>query len=247
MTRTKKIYFFFIILTMSFFLLDVNTLSANDLTEETGKKLLIEIEKLNKSLEGLKKPNKKPAQKEVKVTTKGGVTLGKKNAPVTIVEFTDYQCPFCKRFMDSTFLEIKKKYIDTGKVKFVSRNMPLPFHKEAQSAAEAVMCTGEQSKKKYWKMRDIVFNNPRALSEEDLLNYGAELSLNMAKFSQCIKSKKHLTQINKDMADARSIGITGTPSFIIAPSNGTELTGELIIGAQGFSAFDTVIKKMLKK
>ncbi len=241
-----------IFITITFLLLlftsTAATSKAEGLTEKTGQEMLKELKELNKSLREMKAGNKKPEPpKDAKVTTKGGAILGDKNAPVTLVEFTDYQCPFCKRFMDTTFVELKKKYIDTGKVKFVSRNLPLPFHKEARSAAEAVMCAGDQDKESYWEMRDIAFKNPRALFDDDLNKYAVQLSLNLSKFKKCMASDKHIKQIDKDMADASAIGINGTPSFVVAPSTGTELTGEVIIGAQPFPAFDKVIQKMLKK
>lgn len=222
-----------------------NTALAKDLTEETGKALLEEIKKLNKTLDKIQPPEqaRPEPKKDAKVTIKGGVMLGNKNAPVTIVEFTDYQCPFCKRFSDTTFAEIKKKYIDTGKVVFVSRNLPLPFHKDAKNAAEAVMCAGDQDK--YWSMRDKVFNNPRALSITELNKYATGISLDMKKFTSCMDQDIHLKQIDKDTADAESIGITGTPSFVIAPSTGTELVGEVVIGAQPFANFDKIIKNLL--
>ena len=249
--KNFKTNLFIIALFTFLFILAGNHSIAKDLTEETGKALLDEIKKLNKTLNKLQQPQEaRPEQarpepkKDAKVTTKGGAILGKKNAPITIVEFTDYQCPFCKRFSDTTFQEIKKQYIDSGKVKFVSRNLPLPFHKDAKNAAEAVMCAGDQ--KKYWQMRDKVFTNPRALSMKELNKYAQEVSLNMKKFTTCMDKDTYLKQIDKDTADAQSIGISGTPSFVVAPSTGTELVGEVVIGAQPFSKFDEVIKRLLK-
>ncbi|MCK4739636.1 MAG: DsbA family protein [Deltaproteobacteria bacterium] len=222
--------------------------TAKWLTEETGQEILKELREVNKNL---KNQRQAPARQKkraktgemVKISSKGSPFLGKANAPITIVEFTDYQCPFCKRFFDTTFAELKKKYIDTGKVKFVSRNLPLGFHKDAPGAAEAVICAGEQGK--YWQMREVAFKNMKALKSGNLLQYAGELKLDMQKFKVCVDSDKFMSKIKKDSADARAIGITGTPSFVIGKSSPDIIDGEKIIGAQPFAIFESRIKALL--
>ncbi len=180
-----------------------------------------------------------------KVSIKGSPYLGKKRAPLTLVEFTDYQCPYCKRFYDNTFAQLKKVYIDTGKVRFVSRNLPLPFHPFAEGAALAAACAGDQGKKKYWRMRDTLFSHSPALQADKVLGYAKELGLNMKRFNRCVDSKKHLKKIRQDMADARAISITGTPSFLLAKGSGDVVEGEKLVGAQPFAVFDARIKALL--
>jgi len=180
-----------------------------------------------------------------KVSTKGSPYLGKKHAPVTLVEFTDYQCPFCKRFFDATFAQLKKEYIDTGKLRFVSRNLPLPFHPFAEGAALAAACAGDQGRSKYWKMRNILFTHSQALQADRIQGYAKDMGLNMKHFNACVESKKHLKKIQKDVADARALGISGTPSFLLAKGSGDVVEGEGLVGAQPFAVFDARIKALL--
>ncbi|MCK4846833.1 MAG: DsbA family protein [Deltaproteobacteria bacterium] len=233
-----------------FFVLSVPQLSsAKDMTEETGQEILKELKDIKALWEKALKPPAKaerPQPKSGTVSLKGSSTLGDKDAPVTLVEFTDYQCPFCKKFYDATFQEIKKKYIDTGKVLFVSRNLPLPFHGDAKKAAQAVSCAGDQGK--YWEMRDEVFKNSRALKSDDLASYAKGLSLKMNKFNSCVDSDKHMDKIEEDIKAANSYGIGGTPSFMIGLSgDGNTIEGTPLIGAQPIGAFDAAIERLLKK
>lgn len=165
--------------------------------------------------------------------------LGDKNAPVTIVEFSDYQCPFCKKFWSDSFEQIKTTYIDTGKVKFIYRDFPLGFHQNAQKAAEAAECAGEQGK--YFGMHDKLFQNGQAdgtgLNVADLKKYAQELGLNTAKFNECLDSGKMKAEVLKDFSDGQRAGVQGTPSFYI--------NGQMVSGAQPFSVFEQVIDAAL--
>ena len=114
--------------------------------------------------------------------------LGNKDAPVTMVEFTDYQCPFCQQFHAETFAELKKNYIDTGKVRFFSRDLPLDFHPNAMRAAQAGRCAAEQGK--FWKMRDLMAANPDKLDLESLVETAGSLKLDVTAFRACVESEK---------------------------------------------------------
>jgi len=157
--------------------------------------------------------------------------VGKKDAPVTIVAFEDYQCPFCQRAFQQTFPLIKKDYIDTGKVKYVLRDFPLSFHPNAEPAAQASECADEQGK--FWEYHDKLYENQQTLGTELYLKLANDLKLDAAKFKQCIESGKYKEEVQKDLDYGQSIGVSGTPSFFI---NGIRL-----VGAQPYEAFKQAI------
>ncbi|MCL5743673.1 MAG: DsbA family protein [Acidobacteria bacterium] len=158
-----------------------------------------------------------------------------------MVEFTDYQCPFCRRFHDATFPEIKKNYIDTGKLRFASRDLPLGFHQNAFRAAEAARCAGDQNQ--FWQMRELLSANPSKLSADDITGYAKSLSLKLPEFDACLSSEKYKPSIEKDKALATSLHITGTPSFIIGKSTPAGVDGIVVMGAYPFASFDAKFKE----
>ena len=192
------------------------------------------------------RPDRRPSRQDQRVSLPLGDTyaIGNKDAPVTLVEFTDYQCPFCSRFHKNTFSQIKKNFVDTGKVRFISRDLPLPFHKNAFKAASASRCAGEQDK--YWEARDLLGSNPKNLSDQDLSNYARKLNLDTEQFETCIASNKYETEIKRDISEANQAGINGTPGFVLGktPKDGT-MKGVKISGAQPYSSFAARINKLL--
>ncbi len=164
---------------------------------------------------------------------------GDRNALITIVEFSDFECPFCGRFYEQTYPDIKSKYIDTGKVKYVFRDFPLAFHKDAKNAAMASECAGDQGDNKYWEYHDLLFDNQKALDIDNLKQYAKDLNLNTYNFNECLDGEKFADEVEKDMKDGQSYGVNGTPAFFI--------NGRLLSGAQPFSAFETVIEDELGK
>ncbi len=161
--------------------------------------------------------------------------LGEKDAPVTIIEFSDFECPFCKRFHDETLPRIKEQYIRTGKVKFVYRDFPLPIHPNAQKAAEAAECADDQGQ--FWAYHDMLFENQQALGVAKLKEYAQDLGLDMEEFNDCLDSGKFADEVNADLEDGADAGVSGTPAFFIE--------GELVSGAQPFEAFARVIDAAL--
>jgi protein-disulfide isomerase len=159
---------------------------------------------------------------------------GNKNAVITIVEFSEFQCPFCSR-VNPTVQQILDTYGD--KVKVVFKHNPLSFHQDAPLASEAALAAGEQGK--FWEMHDMLFKNQRALKRENLEQYAQELGLNMDKFKKSLDSGVHKAQIEADVAQARALGATGTPSFFI--------NGRKVRGAQPFERFKAVIDEELAK
>lgn len=163
------------------------------------------------------------------------VFIGNENAKVVVIEFSDFQCPFCKRFRDQTFDSIKKEYIDSGKVKFVYRDFPLDsIHPNARGAAIAAECADEQEK--FWEYHDLLFEKQAewaGVGGSLFKQYANELGLDSGKFNNCIDSNKYDDEVNKDLADGSQAGITGTPGFII--------NGQLLSGAQPFASFKAAI------
>ncbi|TSC79639.1 MAG: DSBA oxidoreductase [Candidatus Peregrinibacteria bacterium Gr01-1014_25] len=186
-----------------------------------------------------------PAAPSTPATVDDDAVLGGDSATVTIIEFTDYQCPFCGRHYSQTFGEIKKNYIDTGKVKYVVRDFPLSFHQNAQKAAEATECAGDQDN--FWEMHDLLFSKQDEWSSESdatktFAKYARDLKMNAAAFQTCMDEDTYADEVQKDMADGSSAGIDGTPGFWVIGPDGK---GEQISGAQPYQNFASVIDKML--
>ena len=174
----------------------------------------------------------------------GWYALGQENAPVTMVEFADYQCPFCRRFETESFAQLKKDYIDTGKVRFVSRDLPLEFHPNAPAAANAARCAGEQHK--FWEMHDaIMMDSANDLGPDAILKYAQKVNLDIPSFKTCLDQKKYVAEIKKDTADAGQLGISGTPSFVIGRTAKDQINGVRIVGGVPYAVFDSTIKDML--
>ncbi len=184
--------------------------------------------------------NQPTVEQRVKVSVDDDASMGDKDAPVTIIEFSDYQCPFCGKFYTQTLPSIQSQYIDTGKVKLVYRDFPLSFHPQAQKAAEAAECAGDQDK--YFEMHDKIFANQALLSDTIFSTWAQELGLNVEEFDACLSSGKHTKEIGKDLTDGTAAGVTGTPSFFI----GNDKEGYVQIGgAQPFSVFQQTIEAEL--
>ena len=177
-----------------------------------------------------------PAAPEPKVDVKVGdaPVKGAASAKVTVLEFSDFQCPFCSR-VNPTLKQVEDQY--KGKVKIAFRNMPLPFHDKAHLAAQASLAAHEQGK--FWPYHDKLFANQQALDRPSLEKYAEELGLNMGKFKAALDSGKYKDKVDQDAKDAAAVGASGTPTFFI---NGTRL-----VGAQPFDAFKNAIDAELKK
>lgn len=169
---------------------------------------------------------------------------GDDNAPVTIVEFSDYECPFCGRFYSETLGLIEENYISTGKAKLVFMDFPLSsIHPKAQSAALAARCAGEQGgDEAYFKMHDKLFENQVSLSDENYKKWAREIGLNGEKFDECFDSGKFNSNVLADLNYGTSLGVTGTPAFFV----GNEESGfRVISGAQPYGVFEQAIEVAL--
>lgn len=200
-------------------------------------------------------PNQPPPEPQgpVKVSVDDDPVLGDKNAPVTLIEFSDYECPFCKRHFSQTLPQITKDYIDTGKVKLIFRDLPLSFHDPmATTEAIAANCARDQGgDTSYFKYHNEIFNrttsNGNGLTKDNLYTIASDLGFSSANFKTCLDSEKYKDEVQKDLADATSAGATGTPSFFIgrSSSNGI-IDGTKMVGAQPYSSFQSAIDALLK-
>jgi protein-disulfide isomerase len=182
-------------------------------------------------------PPVQPTQGPVRldnVETDGDPQIGPNNAKVTIVEFSDFQCPYCQRFRNDTFDALFEAYGDD--IRFVYRDFPLSsLHPQAQKAAEAAECANDQGK--FWEMHDLLYENIAILSEDLYLELADELKLDTEQFADCLDSDKYADEVAADQQDGASYGVSGTPTFFI---NGWKL-----VGAQPFTAFEALIEQEL--
>jgi len=202
------------------------------------KEDLADIKRL---LEGALK--KRPqAKTTATVSVTGHPTLGQDDAPVTIVEFSDYQCPYCRRFATQVFPVLMRDYIETGKVRYVFRDFPLTqIHPQAAKAHESAHCAGEQEQ--YWAMHDLLFKKQNDLSVLALNRYAEEIGLDVERFKTCLESGHHETAIQNDIQAGAKADVRGTPSFIIGKSRpGGTIFGTFVRGAQPLTKFQQVIK-----
>ena len=189
---------------------------------------------------------KRPEPVEVVVSIDDDPIKGDPKAPVTIIEFSDYQCPYCKRNYDNVLGQIDEEYISKGKVRLVFRDYPLAFHKKAVPAAIAANCAGEQGK--YWEAHDFLFENPDKLDTTAIVAASGELGLDKDKLEACVKDKSKKSEITKDFKDGQQYGVTGTPSFFIGRTgDGKEFKGTFVRGAQPYSVFKEHIDNQLEK
>jgi protein-disulfide isomerase len=216
------------------------------LTKEQGDAILRELKQIRQMLERQQKgeaPQPSAAQEKVKLKLGREFAMGQSDAQLVMVEYTDYQCPFCNRFYTATFPELKKRYIDTGKLRFITRDFPLDFHPQAMKAAHSTRCAGEQEK--FWQMKESLMTNFSRLTPELITSLARDTGLDVEKFQACMESGKYQTDIKDGIAAATAVGISGTPSFVIGRVNGEYLEGYRIVGAQPFPAFESVIREIL--
>jgi protein-disulfide isomerase len=171
--------------------------------------------------------------RRVDVSTDDDPSIGPENAPITIIEFSDYQCPYCQVWYQQVYQELLASYPD--KIRFVYRDLPLPMHPEAIPAAEAAECAGEQGA--YWKYHDALFSQQYGLNRTAYEQYAVDLGLDTKAFATCIDSHKYKSEIQADASDAARVGISGTPSFVV--------NGRILVGALPIADFKAVIDEEL--
>lgn len=216
--------------------LDSDQITQKDLDEAVAK---LELKILQNQL---------PSTQPIKISSDDDPVRGNQNAPITIIEFSDFQCPFCARFHVQTLPLLLENYIDSGKVKLVYRDFPIQnIHPNAMPAAVAAECADEQGK--YWMYHDKLFENQNQwakLETEEAIamfnEYAFEIELNQEQFDECLTSGKYLNEIRNDLNDGRDYGVTGTPGFFIGSD---DLGFVELKGAQPFASFKKVIDSQL--
>jgi protein-disulfide isomerase len=177
---------------------------------------------------------KAPPVVRVAVSTAGAPIRGAAEAPVTLVEFSDFHCPFCSR-AQGTLKQVLERY--PGKVKLVYRDFPLDsLHPQARQAAEAARCANDQGK--FWDYHDVLYTNSPRGGPDDLRRYAEQVGLDVAKFQQCVASGVHKAGVQKDVEEGSRLGVTGTPAFFV--------NGRPLEGAQPVEAFVRVIEEELR-
>jgi protein-disulfide isomerase len=168
-------------------------------------------------------------------------------ARVAVIEFSDYECPYCARHATVAFPELRDRFISTGKVRYVFANFPLPNHRNAEMLAGAAICAGKQDA--YWKMHDALFGT-RPRDTESMLALGKQLGLEMKRFEACLGERRPLAErIQTDQEIARGFQISGTPSFVLGviDAQGRVVAQDIIVGAQPFAAFESAITPLLNR
>lgn len=206
-----------------------------------------DVDGIKKTLEAFRRPPSQADDQPRSVSIDDDYIRGRPDAKLTLIEFSDFQCPFCERFYRDTLPLIEKDYIRTGKVRMVYRDFPMAnIHKHAQKAAEAAQCAGEQGK--YWEMHDMIFNNQKAMGVADLKKHAKRLGLSADRFDNCVDSGKYAEEVKKDLMDGQTVGVEGTPTFFVGYT-GTDKTiqGFTIGGARPYAVFKEAFDKLLQE
>jgi len=174
---------------------------------------------------------------------------GDRKARLVLIEFSDFQCPFCARFVRETLPEIEKDYIKTGKLKYIFRDFPITAaHKDAFKAALAAGCALDQGK--YWEMHDRLFENPTAFTVYNLTQNAEAIGLNKETFQQCLNKNEYETEVQSDFADGLKAGVNQTPTFFLGltePNNPKVKVLTVITGAKPYSVFKAAIDSALQQ
>lgn len=173
----------------------------------------------------------------VQVSIDDDPVKGSRNAPVTIVEFSEFECSYCARFAKETLPLVEEEYVRTGEVRLVYRDYPLRSHRHATKAAQAAECADEQGK--FWEYHDVLFDNQDALEVASLKRYAEDLGLDSARFKSCLNSREIAAEVQKDVRDGRIYGVGATPTFFI--------NGIKVVGAQPYQVFRRTIEQELRR
>lgn len=190
-----------------------------------------------------------PAEAEsATVAITGAGSAGAEQAPVVVVEFTDYQCPFCARHFEQTLPQLKQNYISTGRVRYVVRDLPLPqIHRYAVNAATAARCAQAQGSDKYWRYHDALFARQKEIADTLFPRLAREVGLDLPKFRTCVRSGETGLLVERDVAEANRVGLAGTPAFVIGrPRADGSVRGVLIRGAYPYQQFQEAIDSALR-
>jgi protein-disulfide isomerase len=219
-------------------------LKSEELTKVELNEAIAKLESKMVKAQQVEQPKIEP----IMISADDDPVKGNQNVPITIIEFSDFQCPFCARFQIQTLPLILEQYVETGKVKFVYRDFPIQnSHPNAMPAAAASECAHEQDK--YWEYHDALFENQAVWNKVEITSaitifkeFATKMNLDQKQFDSCLDSGKYIEEINNDLKDGRDYGVTGTPGFFIGND---EIGFVKLNGAQPFEAFKNVIDSQL--
>jgi protein-disulfide isomerase len=213
--------------------------------QQLDEEILKELKAIHQLLERLTTPQQPAAARP----TSGKLTnlvnarsLGSPNAPLTMVEFTDLQCPYCRQYVSATFEQIKKNWIDTGKLRYISRDFPLDIHPLSMVAARAARCAGEQGK--FWDMRTTLMKNANLLTPDYITQTAESLKLDLKTFASCSASGKYDADIQAEEVEGFRLGVEGTPTFLLGKTQPDSVEGPMIVGALPYALFDQKLKDL---
>ncbi len=199
--------------------------------------------------QGTLEPGPTKTMAELAATDYAG-KIGSDSAPLVMIEYSDFQCPFCRRHYVATHQDLVTKYVDTGKLQIIFKDFPLSFHPMAGPYANAARCAGEQGK--YVEMHDKIFDEQQiidptgatvnSVTNDDIKSWAQELGLNTSTFNSCFDASKYQSNIDATFAEGSSVGVSGTPSFVLGKRSEK---GQLIVGAQPAATFNAAIDSLL--
>jgi protein-disulfide isomerase len=218
--------------------------------QEEVARLSLQQQQIIASLDELKKLVRGPGQPALKppetMDVAGELFKGEPTARLAIIEYADLECPFCRRFETDIYPQIRDSYVNTGKLKYFHRDMPLPFHEGAMPAARAIHCASEQGK--FWEMHDSLLAATASLSAADIDERAGKLGLNVSELDQCISSERFANIIQRSVTEATQMQISGTPTFLIGT---LDAQGKLVsvkstvVGAHPFETFRAALDPLL--
>ena len=197
-------------------------------------------------------PTNEPAEPQKRIQPKlttdllleGEPSLGNARAPLTIVEFSDFECRYCEQFHQIVMPNLKKEYIDTGLVRFIHKDLPLPFHRQALPAAAAARCAGEQNK--YWTTYGALFDGQSCLQCKGVVAIARERGVDATTLQACMNRDSTKALINANVSEAQLHGIRATPTFVIGPTRADNThRGEIVEGALPWAQFQTMLDEQL--
>lgn len=221
---------------------DVNTIKANQADIEKSVKELKDLARSGQPAPPLTPEN-------ILLAIDDDPVKGDRKARLVLIEFSDFQCPFCARFVRETLPEIEKDYIKTGKLKYVFRDFPITAaHKDAFKAALAAGCALDQGK--YWEMHDRLFENPTSFTVYNLTQSAEAIGLNKESFQQCLNKNEYETEVQSDFADGLKAGVNQTPTFFLGltePNSPKVKVLTVITGAKPYAVFKAAIDSALQQ
>ena len=178
----------------------------------------------------------------VETSADGPFVLGRADAPVTMVEFVDYECSFCRRYHAQVYERLKKEFVDTGLVRYVVRDFPMEIHKNSVTTARAARCGAQQGK--FWEMRHALLVAKR-LDVDGVVEAGGSVGLDPAKLRDCVVNAKVNASIKQDREEGLRIGVEAAPTFVIGRSKGDRVKGEMFVGSKPYDVYAAKIRALL--